>query len=105
MVNSLEQWQKQQEAWGQRRLKQAISMPLQEALEMIAYKTAKTIQQAKRQGRDEDRVNWMRLQSAKQVQACCEQAGVPVPPASSYTMTTSAYEKKMARQKGWKTRV
>jgi hypothetical protein len=101
MVNSLGQWKAQQRSWLQKRLETALSMPLEDALRMISYRTKKSIQQAKRQSRSDKRIQWMCKHKDKQIKKLCKAAGVPVPPASFYEQSTHAYECELAAKRGW----
>lgn len=102
MANSESQWMAQQNAWLVKRFETALKMPLMDAIQMIAYRTKKSLQQATRQGRDASRKAWMVQQRDEQIQVLCQAAGVPVPPASSWEETSTQYERKIAKERGWK---
>lgn len=103
-ANCEEQWKAQQLAWLKKRLATALAMDsVDDAIKMIAYRTTKTIEHARRQGKDDARIVWMRVQEKEQIEAVCAAKGVPVPPASSCKQTAHEYERQLAEERGWHT--
>lgn len=76
-------------------------MPVLDAIHMIAYRTKKALQHAGRQSRGKDRKAWMMEQRDAQIAEVCKRAGVPVPPASSWEQSSTAYERQIAKERGW----
>lgn len=100
-ANQEDTWKRQQAAWMQRRLEKALEMPVRDAIDMIVYRTTKALEHARRQGRPEEWKAWMLEQKHMQIVAVCNAAGVPIPQASSCAQSTNAYERKLARERGW----
>lgn len=103
-ANSEEVWMRQQEAWLRKRMQVALSMPVMDAIKMLAYRTKKAVQQAKRMRRENARLDWIVRQRDVQIEEVCKVAGIPVPPASSWAQSSTAYEREMGQKRGWNAR-
>jgi len=94
-ANEQDTWMAQQKAWMQKRLDLALTMPPLEAAQMIWYKATKSREQAVRKGREQHQLDWMDSVRDSQILECWTAAGVPAPPASSWMVKSTAYEKKV----------
>lgn len=94
-ANEHDTWMEQQKAWMQKRLALALTMPPLDASQMIWYKATKSREQAVRRNREQQQLDWMDGVRDSQILECWTAAGVPVPPASSWMVKSTAYEKKV----------
>ena len=99
-ANAQDTWMEQQRAWMRKRLALALTMPPLEAAQMIWYKATKSREQAIRKGREQHQLNWMDSVRDSHILECWTNAGVPVPPASSWMVKSTAYEKRVRGKRG-----
>lgn len=93
-ANNQDTWMQQQQAWMAKRLQVALTLDPLEGSQLIWYRAAKSKEQAKRKGREQFQLDWMDSVRDSQILECWTKAGVPAPPASSWMVKTTAYEKR-----------
>ena len=92
-ANSDGTWRRQQKAWMDKRLEEALRMPPLDGARSIWHKTTKNREHAKRKGRSDTQLEWIDSVRDAQIATIWASAGVPAPPASSWQQTAHAYEK------------
>lgn len=92
-ANAFSAWKRQQKAWNAKKMEEALSLEPLAAARMLWYRATKNREHAIRAGQDAEKLAWLDRTRDKQIAKVWALANVPVPPASSWAITTHAYEK------------
>ena len=93
-VNQPDTWIVQQKAWMAKRLVMALSLSPLDGSQLIWFRAVKSREHAMRKGREQHQLDWLDNVRDSQILECWKNAGLPAPPASSWMVKTTAYEKR-----------
>jgi hypothetical protein len=95
MANSDEQWRRQQMAWMDKRLSEALRLPTLLGARLVWYRASKCRERAIKVGRTEEQLQWMDQVRDEHIKEIWAVSGEPAPPASSWVIKNHTFQKRL----------